>query len=625
LNKIFNSLTLPFFLNHAMKPSFLPACLAACLFAAASIGTAPAQQMNYQGRLTDSSGAPRPGPQATIAFSIWTAATAGTQVWGPFTINADLIDGRFSVKLGDSAGRDGSNRTLSAAFSNPAGPRYLELKVGTDAPLPRQQILAAPTALFATHATHATTSDTAANFTSVVLKTDEINQRVGIGTSTPVAPLGFASSLGGKISLHGTSSANFGFGIQSNLMQIHTNAATADIAFGYGTSAAMTETMRIKGSGNVGIGTMNPGGRLEIQGGADAGGGNNPVNIALAWRGGGYRHFISSRHSPVVNSNGNAIDFYLNASNSAFGSVVPGTNNIRVMSLSGDGRVGIGTDEPIAPLHVMGGSFPPYLLAAVVEAGGFGPYPLPYPERNKDTDPPASLRAFSIVSDKGVLAHNFDVKSDERIKNIVAPSDSAADLATMLAIRITDYTFKDVIGSGSVSEKKVIAQQLETIFPQAVTRSTNSVPDIYKRALTEDGWVKLATDLKPGERVRLVGLKGEGTHVVLEVADDGFRADFTPDGAEVFVFGREVNDFRSVDYDAIAMLNVSATQQIKREKDAEVKALREENALLRTRIAALETSGLERDAKIAAIEKLLETPESPGNRTVSIRGISSAR
>jgi hypothetical protein len=73
----------------------------------------------------------------------------------------------------------------------------------------------------------------------------------------------------------------------------------------------------------------------------------------------------------------------------------------------------------------------------------------------------------------------------------------------------------------------------------------------------------------------------------------------------VFVYGREVNDFHVVDYDAIEMLNVSATQQIEREKDAEVKFLRDENSALRDEAAALR-SRLER------LEKLVDGLVSPG-------------
>lgn len=81
------------------------------------------------------------------------------------------------------------------------------------------------------------------------------NGNVGIGTGTPGVPLGFSSNLGDKIALWPATASNnvpsYGFGIQSGLLQIHTDSSGADVAFGYGTSASMTETMRIKGNGNL--------------------------------------------------------------------------------------------------------------------------------------------------------------------------------------------------------------------------------------------------------------------------------------------------------------------------------------------------------------------------------------
>ena len=225
-----------------------------------------------------------------------------------------------------------------------------------------------------------------------------------------------------------------------------------------------------------------------------------------------------------------------------------------------------------------------------------------YFDNKGDGDSSATPVDVSIFATNRVVGSQFNAFSDARIKNIEGRSDGTADLATLRGIEITNFTYKDVIGKGNRQQKKAIAQQVETVYPQAVSRTTNVVPDIYQKAKVKDGWVQLATNLKKGERVRLIGGNNEGIHEVLEVEPDKFRTDFAVDGDVVFVYGREVKDFRAVDYEAIAMLNVSATQQIKKEKDAEVKALQDENAGLKHQLTAMADQQKAQEKRLAALE-----------------------
>ncbi len=232
---------------------------------------------------------------------------------------------------------------------------------------------------------------------------------------------------------------------------------------------------------------------------------------------------------------------------------------------------------------------------------------------------------YGIWSDGRILCGEFNATSDERIKNIIGVSDSMADLTHMMQLKVTDYSFRDTVAEGPRKQKKLIAQEVEKAFPLAVSKITNVVPDIMKKAVPANGWIKVASDLKKGERVRVLSDgKTNEVYEVLEVKPDGFRISFQPtdEDKEVFVYGREVKDFRTVDYDAIAMLNVSASQQIKKDSDSAEEALRKENEILKDklakqeeRLAALEKENTTRETRLAALEAALLS--KPKNATVS--------
>ncbi len=192
-----------------------------------------------------------------------------------------------------------------------------------------------------------------------------------------------------------------------------------------------------------------------------------------------------------------------------------------------------------------------------------------------------------IVSNGKIAASNSYIFSDSRIKNITGISNSKSDLDAISKIQITNYKLKNSIQQNHRSVKKVIAQQIEKIFPQAVHKSTNVIPNIYKLARSfkfvnsNTISVSVENSLSIGDYVRIIieefSNENDGkiqeldfiSEVILSSAD-AFTLNVDPkfkkltenSRLSIFVYGKQVDDFRSVDYDAVSMLNVSATQEL---------------------------------------------------------------
>jgi hypothetical protein len=154
-------------------------------------------------------------------------------------------------------------------------------------------------------------------------------QNVGIGTTSPGFPLNFSNALGDKISLYGNSGAHYGFGIQGGLFQIHSDAAAANIAFGYGSSTSFTERMRIINSGENGL-LLN--GRLTLRNGTMPVDPNQTPGIWI------YKPDNSGLLGFVGAQNNQNIGFY--GGPAGWGFTYDAVNS----------RVGIGTSNPNAPL-----------------------------------------------------------------------------------------------------------------------------------------------------------------------------------------------------------------------------------------------------------------------------------
>ncbi len=296
------------------------------------------------------------------------------------------------------------------------------------------------------------------------------------------------------------------------------------------------EGIIIDSDGNIGIGIANPSKDLEVVGTIKAdsliGDGSLLTNLSGD-------HLGNHTATQNLQMNGQWL------SNDG------GNEGIRI---DNNGNIGIGTASPTkAKLEIEG--------SVSTNVSSYG-----WLNDTGGTGVSGGTNDYSIYASHRIAASEFNAHSDARIKEIIGRSPAATDLSTLLDIEITDYTMKDSISNGTKAYKKVIAQQVASVYPQAVTKNiTRAVPDIFQKATVQDGWIKLGASLNPGDRIQLISEKSKDIYEVLEVRSDRFRVRDLPNLSEVFVYGKEVNDFHTVDYEAISMLNVSATQEMYRQ------------------------------------------------------------
>jgi hypothetical protein len=257
------------------------------------------------------------------------------------------------------------------------------------------------------------------------------------------------------------------------------------------------------------------------------------------------------------------------------------------------GSVGIGTTKPNVPLEVAWHKSIPLTNSP----DGFGPDGGFNHGHNLGTDRGGNFNV-SILAAGWVAGAGMVANSDRRIKEVVGRSDTARDLEIIQSLRVTDYRPLDKMSDGNSLRRGFVAQEVLDILPQAVASRRNVIPDIYSSAAdfafdreqkTLSVTLPAPHGLTEGEAVQILTEDAAKTVAVVAVTAPGsfVVGGFEKEPRQVFVYGREVDDFLSLDYDQLFTTAVGALQQVKKEKDAEAKALWAEIAELKASNGAL--------------------------------------
>ncbi|MDO7877797.1 tail fiber domain-containing protein [Hymenobacter sp. ASUV-10] len=437
------------------------------------------------------------------------------------------------------------------------------------------------------------------------------NGNVGIGTSSP----GYKLEVNGIVGINTNydlllrdANAGLGWYGSNGTGKVFTPITGFDGPVLYGYNGGMLATkdggnrtaLFWNTSGQVGIGTNSPTQKLDVDG-------------AIVARGNGYIN-TQGAHLQWNRVGGLGETWLINQQGLGPGGIFFGksdvNNNVTEWArFDGNGKMGIGTTAPGAILDVQG--------TGDVGVNSFFYY--------RNSNPPNgatgnSNNDVSIRASGPIMAAEFYANSDRRLKTVVGRSDNATDLALLNRLRVTDYTMRDRAAFGDRAFKKVIAQEVEEVLPQAVTKQTGFLPDVYAtatavQALPGDSLLVLTLPAglpeggaRAGQRLKLIGETKQVQAAVARPAAAGSRALVVRRaqalaGGAVFVYGLEHADVRAVDYEALSMLNVSATQELARQL-AELKA----------RAATAEAKAAQATATLETFEARLRALEAGGEQ-----------
>ena len=235
-----------------------------------------------------------------------------------------------------------------------------------------------------------------------------------------------------------------------------------------------------------------------------------------------------------------------------------------------NGNVGIGTNSPTnALLHVNGAT------GTYSNSGSwFSPTDIPSTGPNSFG---AAARTHSIFADGFIASETgFLAYSDVRIKKNIVQRKSKTDLQLLKHLKVVNYQYIDTHTKGLQTKTGVIAQDVNKIFPNLVHSQKEYIPNIYclaDKIATKNHMLlitlKKTHELKQGDFVKLILPNiGEVQKEVLGLINNhcfSVSAKNIASAQKVFIYGKRVDNFLEVDYDALHTISISAIQELSKE------------------------------------------------------------
>jgi hypothetical protein len=524
--------------------------------------------LSMQGTIRNSTGSAVSDGTYSLTFKLYTVESGGTAVWTETQDNIKVVGGVYSALLG-------ATEPLNAAFNVPY---FVGIAVdGGSELIPRFRLTSAPYAL------------------SLIGQSNSFPSAgpVGVGTASPLSKLHVHDD--DHVQLKITTLADKYASIRLNAGDHTGYLDVNENAFAIGSENLNMNIL----ANRVGVGTYSPSTKLHVHD-------DNDVEMRIT---------TLANKGASMRINAGDHTGYLSVNQYAFGI---GSENLAMnisasrVHLHGDGGLKAYTDPDgfvvNGRIHIAGG-VGQYFPGITVAYGNGQVSGAVYGNQS---------HGVSVRGENNLVGPAFVAFSDRRIKKDLRVSSGSDDLATLMQLEVTNYRHIDTLAKGSGEVKGFIAQQVENIFPQAVTVGVDVIPDIFSKpaAIQVNGTeatlrMPAAHSLAEGNRVRIMQDGGvQMEYEVVRVEGNAFTvkswdAAYTQP-EKVFVYGKQVNDFRTVDYDKIHNLNVSATQELARQ----VEQLQAENAVLRRNFDAMQRANEAVNGRLAKLEVLLETGNS---------------